>query len=188
MTTTNIQNNEIDNELLRQIAAGDQSAFETFYNKYAKHVQRSLDRSFVLNEDSADVTQEVFAQIWRRASSFDPARGNAKAWLMVIARTRALDHLRAKDPVESFEDAQAAETYATSTEPSVGLESIRVRQAIGELPAEYRSILEMAYFEGFSHSQIAALWNRPLGTVKTQIRAGLLRLRMRLENAGPVAA
>lgn len=164
-----------DNELIRQIAAGSQDAFEVFFQKHSRQVERSLQHSFSLNEDCADVTQEVFTQIWRRAASFDPARGNAKAWMMVIARTRALDHLRSLDPVEPLEQDDA------SVPQSASLDAIEIRTAMEELPERYRAILELAYFDGYSHSQIAAKWNRPLGTVKTQIRAGLLMLRARLE-------
>jgi len=124
-----------------------------------------------------DVLQEVFMQVWRNPGVFDSSRGNLGAWLAVIARNRAIDGLRKRRRETDVEDVIVAvePDLAGDAERSRAME--KVRSALAAMPTVQRSALEMAYFEGLSHSEIAAKTGEPLGTVKTRIRAGLLALR-----------
>jgi len=124
-----------------------------------------------------DVLQEVFLQLWRNPGVFDSSRGNMAAWLAVIARNRAIDSLRKRRPEADIADV------VVSVEPDLAGETERaramekIRSVLGDMPAAQRSALEMAYFEGLTHTEISARTGEPLGTVKTRIRAGLLSLR-----------
>ena len=124
-----------------------------------------------------DILQEVFMQLWRNPGLFDSSRGNLAAWLSVIARNRAIDGLRKHRPETDITDV------IVSVEPDMAGDAERaramekVRGALGTMPEAQRSALEMAYFEGLTHTEIAAKTGEPLGTIKTRIRAGLLTLR-----------
>jgi RNA polymerase sigma-70 factor (ECF subfamily) len=124
-----------------------------------------------------DVLQEVFMQLWQNPGAFDSSRGNLAAWLAVITRNRAIDRLRKRRPETDIADV------VVSVEPDMAGDAERaramekVRQALGAMPAPQRSALEMAYFDGLTHGEIAAKTGEPLGTIKTRIRAGLLALR-----------
>jgi len=147
------------------------------YDRYSSIVYSIALR--VLGDTGAaeDVLQEVFLQLWRNPGVFDSSRGNMAAWLVVIARNRAIDSLRKRRP-----ETDIAEVVV-SVEPDLAgdMERARamekIRDVLGDMPAAQRSALEMAYFEGLSHTEIAARTGEPLGTVKTRIRAGLLSLR-----------
>jgi RNA polymerase sigma-70 factor (ECF subfamily) len=123
----------------------------------------------------------VFLQVWRRASDFDESRGRAFTWLVTIARSRALDRLRAtssRSRLITDTEAEPRDTVAdTSADARRSEESAIVRQALAELPEEQRRTLFMAYFEGLTQSEIAARSGDPLGTVKTRMRSGLMKLR-----------
>jgi RNA polymerase sigma-70 factor (ECF subfamily) len=124
-----------------------------------------------------DILQEVFMQLWRNPGVFDSSRGNLAAWLAVISRNRAIDAIRKRRPDTDIADV------IVSVEPDLAGEAERaramekVRGALGAMPSAQRSALEMAYFEGLTHTEIAAKTGEPLGTIKTRIRAGLLALR-----------
>ena len=147
------------------------------YDRYSSIVYSIALR--VLGDTGAaeDVLQEVFLQLWRNPGVFDSSRGNMAAWLAVIARNRAIDSLRKRRP-----ETDIAEVVV-SVEPDLAgdMERARamekIRDVLGDMPAAQRSALEMAYFEGLTHTEIAARTGEPLGTVKTRIRAGLLSLR-----------
>jgi RNA polymerase sigma-70 factor (ECF subfamily) len=124
-----------------------------------------------------DVLQEIFMQLWRNPGAFDANRGNMAAWLAVISRHRAIDALRRRRPENNIED------LVVSIEPDLAGDADRVRTmdkvrgALETMPSTQRSALEMAYFEGLTHVEIADKTGEPLGTIKTRIRAGLLSLR-----------
>jgi RNA polymerase sigma-70 factor (ECF subfamily) len=147
------------------------------YDRYSSIVYAVALR--VLGDTGAaeDVLQEVFLQLWRNPGAFDSSRGNLGAWLAVIARNRAIDGLRKRRPETDIADV------LVSVEPDMAGEAERtramekVRVALGTMPAAQRSALEMAYFEGLTHIEIAAKTGEPLGTIKTRIRTGLLALR-----------
>ncbi len=147
------------------------------YDRYSSIVYSVALR--VLGETGAaeDVLQEVFMQLWRNPGVFDSSRGNLAAWLAVISRNRAIDAIRKRHPETDIADV------VVSVEPDLTGDAERaramekVRGALGAIPSAQRSALEMAYFEGLTHTEIAAKTGEPLGTIKTRIRAGLLALR-----------
>ena len=170
-----------DVSLVWAIRSGDESAMATLYDRYSSVVYAVGLR--VLGDTGAaeDVLQEVFMQLWRNPGVFDASRGNLGAWLAVIARNRAIDTLRKRRPETDIADV------VVSVEPDMAGEAERsramekVRGTLGGMPAAQRSALEMAYFEGLTHTEIAAKTGEPLGTIKTRIRAGLMALRKAFE-------
>ena len=163
-----------------RLRAGDESAMGVLYDRYAPVVYSVALR--VLGDTGAaeDVLQEVFLQLWRNPHSFDSSRGSMAAWLAVIARHRAVDVLRKRRPATDLSEVVVAvdADLEGAAERHQALE--KVRKALGGMAAEQRSALEMAFFEGLTHLEIAERTGTPLGTVKTRIRAGLLALRKAL--------
>jgi RNA polymerase sigma-70 factor (ECF subfamily) len=163
--------------LVWSIRSGDESAMATLYDRYSSLVYAVALR--VLGDTGAaeDVLQEVFMQLWRNPAAFDSSRGNLGAWLGVITRNRAIDGLRKRRPETDITDV------VVSVEPDMASDAERaramekVRGALGSMPGAQRSALEMAYFEGLTHTEIAAKTGEPLGTIKTRIRTGLQALR-----------
>ena len=166
-----------DLALLQQIQQGDQEAMGAFYDRYSKMVYSVALR--VLNDasEAEDVMQEVLVQVWRNPGAFVAGRGSLGGWLVVVARNRAVDKLRRRkvsDPIELFA-LPSSTNLAKESERAILMEKIRA--AMTALPAEQRAALELAYFEGLSHSEIAEKTSEPLGTIKTRIRLGLIALR-----------
>jgi len=182
--TARPEQDELDSELLRAVARGDEAAFARVYDRYAPILLGLMLRILRSRPEAEDVLQEVFLQVWQQARSFDPARGRAFTWLATLARSRAIDRLRAVDSREraaqrSVEDGQppAAESQLWADEEAIRAERAEaVRAALAELPEEQRQVLVLAYLDGMSQSEIAAAKNQPLGTVKTRTRTGLKRL------------
>jgi RNA polymerase sigma-70 factor (ECF subfamily) len=166
-----------DLALVTAIRSGDQSAMAALYDRFSSIVYAVALR--VLQETGAaeDVLQDIFMQLWRNPGAFVASRGNMAAWLAVIARNRAIDALRRRRPQDDIEDViVSVETdFASDTDRSRAME--KVRGALEAMPPPQRSALEMAYFEGLTHSEIAEKTGEPLGTVKTRIRTGLISLR-----------
>jgi len=170
-----------DNELLKAIARSDESALGSLYDRYRVILFGLLVRILNSREEAEDVLQEVFIQVWRRAAHFDESRGRAFTWLVTVARSRAIDRLRVlaargrlteaakRDEWASVSDADTDAFYAERSEI--------VRRALQEIPEEQRVTLRLAYFEGLTQSEIAARLGTPLGTVKTRMRAGMVKLR-----------
>ena len=175
-----------DNDLLKAIALGDEGALADCYDRYRLILFSLILRILHDRSEAEDCLQDVFLQVWRRAKDFDETRGRAFTWLVTIARSRALDRLRASasrariaTEAESLPQqivGDAAEDAARSEEGET------VRQALRELPEEQRRALFMAYFEGLTQSEIATRLGDPLGTVKTRMRTGLSKLRELLRN------
>jgi RNA polymerase sigma-70 factor, ECF subfamily len=157
--------------------SGDQSALAELYDRYSPVVYAVAVR--VLGDTGAaeDVLQEVFLQLWRNPGAFDAARGNLASWLAVITRNRAIDALRKRRPERDIEDVLISVVPDLAAEADRSRAAQKVREVLGTMPAAQRSALEMAYFEGMSHSEIAGKTGEPLGTIKTRIRAGLMTLR-----------
>ena len=166
-----------DVELVSAIRSGNESAMTALYDKYSPIVYSVALRVLADSGAAEDVLQDVFMQLWRNPGAFDSSRGNLGPWLAVIARNRAIDSLRRRQPVTDIEDV------IVSVEPDLAGDAERaramekVRSALSGMPAPQRDALEMAYFEGLTHTEIAAKTGEPLGTIKTRIRAGLLALR-----------
>jgi RNA polymerase sigma-70 factor (ECF subfamily) len=147
------------------------------YDRYSSIVYSVALRVLQDTGAAEDVLQEIFMQLWRNPGAFDANRGNMAAWLAVISRHRAIDALRRRRPENNIED------LVVSIEPDLAGDADRVRTmdkvrgALETMPSTQRSALEMAYFEGLTHVEIADKTGEPLGTIKTRIRAGLLSLR-----------
>jgi RNA polymerase sigma-70 factor (ECF subfamily) len=163
--------------MVTALKAGDQSAVAQLYDRYSAVVYAVALR--VLGDTGAaeDVLQEVFLQLWRNPGAFDAARGSLAPWLAVIARNRAIDFLRKRKPETDLEDVIISVAPDLARDADRARAAEKVRGVIGAMPPPQRSALEMAYFEGMSHSEIASKTGEPLGTIKTRIRAGLITLR-----------
>jgi RNA polymerase sigma-70 factor (ECF subfamily) len=179
-----------DSELMRKVALGDRSAFGQLFDRYNQLALNLAAR--VLNErhEAEDVVQEVFLQVWRDASSYQQERGNVSTWIVAIARSRAIDKLRSRkarrvaDPVGDNDDAlDVTETLPDPAAKPDDLDNqLLVRKAFGSLAVDQRVAIEMAYYEGMSQSEIAEALREPLGTIKTRIRSGLLKLKQSLSS------
>jgi RNA polymerase sigma-70 factor, ECF subfamily len=166
-----------DATAISAIRSGDQSAMAALYDRYSSIVYSVALR--VLGDTGAaeDVLQEVFIQLWRNPGLFDSSRGSLGAWLAVIARNRAIDVLRKRRPESDIEDTVISVETDLASEADRARAAEKVRSVLGSMPASQRAALEMAYFEGLTHTEIAAKTGEPLGTIKTRIRAGLTTLR-----------
>jgi RNA polymerase sigma-70 factor (ECF subfamily) len=174
-----------DEELMPLIGGKDIEAFEVFYDRHGG-VAYSLAYRIVGERATAeDVTQEAFISIWRSGARFDQARGSVRSWMLGIVRNRAIDALRsraAKAPKLDFDDdealAQQPSGERTEAEAMRRETAGEVRGALGGLPSEQSKVIEMAYFGGFSQSEIAEMLGLPLGTVKGRMRLGLEKVRV----------
>lgn len=168
--------------LIDSIAAGDQSALTTLYDSTSRLVFGLILRVVGDRSTAEEVVLDVYTQIWRQAATYDRKRGAPLAWMTTIARTRGIDRLRSskndltKEPLDTT--AEVTATTPSPEEASVMSERRRlVRSALDMLSAEQREVIELAYYSGLSHSEIAMRLNQPLGTVKTRTRLGMMKLR-----------
>ena len=169
--------------LIRRVADGDQSALTTLYDATSRFVFGLILRVVGDRATAEEVLLDVYTQAWRQAASYDEQRGAPLAWLMTIARTRGIDRLRSgryerhnKEPLESMGDVTA--TTSSPEEDSVIAERRGlVHSALDALSTEQREVIELAYYSGLSHSEIALRLGQPLGTVKTRTRLGMMKLR-----------
>ncbi|HEY5619274.1 MAG TPA: sigma-70 family RNA polymerase sigma factor [Vicinamibacterales bacterium] len=174
-----------DRECLRRLAAGDSDAAARLYDRHARAVYSLVLRIVSDEGDAEDVVQEVFAQAWRQAARYDASRGAVGAWLLMMARTRAIDRLRgrrARPDMPGADDQRAIEAVAAAAPDAhstiVDAENARlVQRALAQLPLLQRLVIELAYYEGLTQREIAERLEEPLGTVKSRIRLGLLKLR-----------
>jgi RNA polymerase sigma-70 factor (ECF subfamily) len=173
-----------DEELMPLIGDKDPGAFEVFYDRHGG-VAYSLAYRIVGERGAAeDVTQEAFISIWRSGARYDAARGSVRTWMLGIVRNRAIDALRSKAsgaPKLNFDDDSILEhrpaPERTESEALRRETAAEVRGALDELPGEQSKVIELAYFGGFSHSEIAGMLGVPLGTVKGRMRLGLEKIR-----------
>ncbi|HEX4954501.1 MAG TPA: sigma-70 family RNA polymerase sigma factor [Thermoanaerobaculia bacterium] len=175
-----------DEELLARIAGGDQEALADLYDRYARVTLGLLHRIFGDSGEAEEVVQEVFLQVWRDAASYRPERASAKSWLLLLARSRGLDRLKSCGARRRREDAVALEARGQAVAPlgSRRLERAdtrrRVREALAGLPVEQRAALELAFFEGLTHVQVAERLAAPLGTIKSRVLLGMRKLKTAL--------
>src|SRR5262245_15925356 len=174
-----------DRALIRNMADGKPGALDAFYERY-KRLAFSLVLRIVGNrEDAEDVLVDVFWQVWQQAGRYDESRGKPVAWLLTIARTRAIDCIRStnRQPVAlSSDDPPEIRPAGKEPDPFVLADTRNaVADALKDRPKEQRVPLEMSYFSGMSHTEIAAALGQPLGTIKDRIRNGMMHLRKRLK-------
>jgi RNA polymerase sigma-70 factor (ECF subfamily) len=170
---------DADDEVIRRMGQGDAGALRRLYERHGGRAMAIALRILQQRHDAEDVVQETFLEIWKRAASFDPGRGEAAAWISTIARTRAIDRLRLR--------GSAARAVAASFQPMAPVhtpvEAVEQREArriveaaLGALPAEQRTVIELAYFQGLSQTEIAERTGEALGTVKTRVRLAMEKL------------
>jgi RNA polymerase sigma-70 factor (ECF subfamily) len=174
-----------DRQILAAVAGGSADALERLYDRYAATAY-GLARRILAQQDLAEeVVQDVFAQVWREAGRYDAARASVAGWIVLLTRTRAIDRLRARrarpDQDRSVDPGDVAPLAARERSPEqVAMSSEdaqAVRSALERLPDEQRALVTLAYYEGLTHSEIAALTGVPLGTIKTRLRAAMTTLR-----------
>ena len=173
-----------DESLLRRIQRRDETALEELYDRQSTAVYSLALRIVGDRAAAEDVLSDVFWRVWRRAETFDPRRGSPTAWLLTITRRRALDELRMgarRERRERSPDAMGEVPQERAPSPEgealAGEVQEHVREALSALPREQRGPIELAYFEGLTHVEIADRLQEPLGTIKTRIRTGMQRLR-----------
>jgi len=181
---------EVDLALLQRIATRDETALAELYDRHSRLAYGVIMRILGSPSDAEEVLQETFVRVWSRAETYDALLGSPAAWLTRIARNRAIDRLRARRirlaiAIEPGSDVPSSREPITRDTPETVLESRSmagtVRTALAALTSSQRALIEAAFFEGYTHSELAARFGVPLGTVKTRIRTGLATMRDRLE-------
>jgi RNA polymerase sigma-70 factor, ECF subfamily len=168
--------------LLRRSGRGDEAAFAELYDATASRAYGLAVRVVRDPAQAEEVTQEAFLEIWRTASRFDPDRGSAVAWILTLVHRKAVDRVRSAEASTRRDTAyhqgnQVVEHDSTAEAAQASMEARRVRQALGSLTEVQREALELAYFKGYTHTEVATMLDLPVGTAKTRIRDGLIRLR-----------
>lgn len=169
---------------MHRIASGDEEAFEALYDRYARLLYSILLSVVKSPPEAQDMLQETFLHIWRQAKQFDGERGNVYSWLVTLTRNRAIDRLRSKGFRERQQEISVYDTMMLyhASDPSP-LDSVtfteqreRLHKALAQIPVEQRDALMLAYFQGYTQVEIADVLQTPLGTVKTRMRQGLIKL------------
>jgi RNA polymerase sigma-70 factor (ECF subfamily) len=173
-------------ELLIQVAAGDAQAFSVLYDHTSSVLFTLAMRILNNREDASELLQDVYIEVWRKASSFDSQRGSPLAWMITLTRSRAIDRLRSAiargtNITDSIHDKPVDDlpSYAPDPLEVRSLQEFRARvvNAVMELPTAQQEAIELAYYEGLTHTEIAARLNKPVGTIKTRIKLAMNKLR-----------
>ena len=168
--------------LLKRSGLGDETAFAQLYDATSARAYGLALRVVRDPSQAEEVAQEAFLEIWRTASRFDPARGSAVSWILTLVHRKAVDRVRSAEAstrrdLAYHQDSRGVEHDTTAEAAHASIEARRVRQALGSLTEAQRQALELAYFNGYTHTEVATMLDLPLGTAKTRIRDGLIRLR-----------
>jgi len=166
-----------DATLLALVQRGDEAAMASLFDRYSKVVYSVALRVLRDPASAEDVLQEIFMQVWRNPDSFTATRGSLGGWLAVVSRNRSIDTLRRRKPTDSVDEFALASPYNLADEAERNSLIEKARGVMVSLPMEQRKTLEMAFFDGLTHSEISEMTGDPLGTVKTRIRSALLSLR-----------
>jgi RNA polymerase sigma-70 factor (ECF subfamily) len=169
-------------ELLGLVAQGDQAAFGRLYDQIAPRVLGLITRLLRDRAQSEEVTQEVFLEIWQSATRYDPKKGGASSWIMTMAHRRAVDRVRASQASRDRDTKIGIRDYNpdydnVSETVQVRIEHERVEKAMLRLTELQRQAVTLAYYGGYSHSEVSEMLSVPIGTVKTRLRDGMIRLR-----------
>jgi RNA polymerase sigma-70 factor (ECF subfamily) len=180
---TVLDSREADRALMARIEGRDADALGILYDRHSGRLMGLAQRILGDTGEAEEVLQEVFLHAWKAAATFDSSRGPVLAWLLVATRSRSIDRVRSRRPGKrgatvGLDEAPEAASRQDVEADAAGREwETRCRAAIGELPQDQRHALELAYFEGLTHQEIAERTSTPLGTVKTRVRLGLMKLR-----------
>ncbi len=177
----------IDPKLLARVVKGDHQAFSQLYDQSSTLLYSLVLRILGHREEASELLQEVYLEVWRKVARYDVGRGTPIAWLITLARSRAIDHLRARssrphhqvgEPLDGAPANQVADRHPGPFEAHADQElRTKIRSALASLPLAQQQAIELAYYEGLSHMEIAERLNQPLGTVKTRIKLGMSKLR-----------
>jgi RNA polymerase sigma-70 factor, ECF subfamily len=181
----------IDPKLLARVVKGDQQAFSQLYDQSSTLLYSLALRILGHREEAAELLQEVYLEVWRKVARYDVGRGTPVAWLITLTRSRAIDRLRARgaraqvnESLDGPSAVQVADRHPGPFEAQADQEMRRlVGQALSSLPPAQQEAIELAYYEGLTHMEIAARLNQPLGTVKTRIKLGMSKLRETLRDS-----
>ncbi len=170
-------------KLLKRMRFGDAEAMSILYDETSRAVFGLTLKILGNRADAEEVVLDVYEKAWRTAASYDPARGSVLSWLIIMARSMALDRLRASRPAEPITEAESFVSPDPNPEMAAAAQQKRakVSAALEQLPAEQKQLLELAFFKGLSQSELAENLQIPLGTVKTRVRLGLSKLRSLME-------
>jgi RNA polymerase sigma-70 factor, ECF subfamily len=177
---------------VRDVAAGNSYAFACLYDETCSLVYGIALRVLRNEADAEEVTSDVYTQIWKNAATFDAARGSVNAWLTMLARSRSIDKLRSRARARKEESLDVITNIASSEETPersswLGQQRARVRTALQSLSPEQREAIELAYFSGLTQVELAERLKQPLGTIKTRIRLGMIKLRQSLQSVSEAA-
>jgi len=185
-TDLNLDDSSVDplskEELLARVALGDELAFGELYDQIAPRVLGLVKRLLIDHAQSEEVTQEIFLEIWQTATRYEATRGGASTWIMTMAHRRAVDRIRSsqagrdRDSKIGIRDLAVAYDHVAET-VEVRIEHERVEKAMSRLTQLQRQAVSLAYYGGYTHNEVAGMLEIPLGTVKTRLRDGLIRLR-----------
>jgi len=169
-----------EQELVSQLLQQNDQAFSYLYDNYSPALFGVISQIISNREAGADVLQDVFVNIWKKISLYDASKGRLFTWMLNIARNAAIDKLRSRSYQDSLKNQPLTENVNTITANSVvnpQQNDIGLKKQVGKLKEEYRVLIDLSYFQGFTHEEIAKILNLPLGTVKTRIRSALTQLR-----------
>ena len=169
-------------ELLKRASRGDEGAFAEWYDATSARAFGLAVRVLRDRAQAEEVTQEAYLECWRHAARFDPAKGSAISWLLTIVHRKAVDRVRSAEAASRRDEAyshkeQAVDHDSTAEAATASLEATRVRAALSDLTLKQRQAVELAFLGGYTHTEVARMLDLPIGTAKTRIRDGLIRLR-----------
>lgn len=178
-------------ELVLRIASGDEAALSVLYDQTNRFVHGLIRRIVLVPANAEEVTLDVYLQVWRQAAQYQESRGTVFTWLALLARSRALDRLRSEKLIqqstwEYFSEGFELAASGASPEQLVDVQKLQVRMAaiLQELPADQKAVIQLSFYEGLSHFEIAEQLQLPLGTVKTRIRSGIHKFREGVKRVG----